>query len=263
MHGAGNDFILFDNRDGSFDGSEYDLFCHLCDRHTGIGADGLMLVTFDKPSHFHLKYYNADGRPAAMCGNGARCAVYYVHQLYPEQEQLRFEIGNSIYQSTIYSRDRIRLDWNVMPKINNTENIRTILTPPFRDAFFVNCGVPHLILWVTSDLDKLDVQKWGKHFREHEFFRPAGTNVNFVNIGDNSLALRTYERGVEAETLACGTGALSAAMAGRQAGWLQLPVEISVRGGKLRVGMDKKRDILWLEGPARIVYSGEIDPDQF
>jgi len=262
MHGAGNDFVLIDNRKNQIRPGENSLIKNLCDRHLGIGADGLMLIDFKDSAHFNLTYFNADGQPAEMCGNGARCAVYFIHLLQPEITDFEFKVGDVDYSGAVTRPHSVRVIWNKAPQIINQPGLSEIIAPDFEQYVFVNSGVPHLILKVKKGLDKLDVSKWGPHYRHHRFFQPAGTNVDFVRIADNKIHIRTFERGVEAETLSCGTGALAAAAVVKEWGYLKLPVQIDYPGGKLKVGVNKNGKY-WLEGPVQRVFEGIINANDF
>ncbi len=262
MHGAGNDFILIDNRRRELDGSENKLFRNLCRRHTGVGADGLMLIDAISGDHFTLKYYNADGKPAEMCGNGARCAVYFASLLKPDKQAFRFSIFDESYRGEITAPEQVRIVWNFTPVIKKFPILKEIIPAEFRRYINVDSGVPHLVLEVNSDLAEVDVARWGKFFRRHRHFAPRGTNVNFIQKGKNGIHIRTYERGVEGETLACGTGAVAAAIAAAEWKLDRFPVNIRAAGGVLKVGIDAADSAFWLEGPVKKVFSGTFNlPD--
>ncbi|GAB4368171.1 MAG: diaminopimelate epimerase [Calditrichia bacterium] len=263
MQAAGNDFILIDNRHRHFTGSESEFFRNLCDRHFGIGADGLMLLDYKIPSRFHLLYLNSDGKPAEMCGNGARCAVYFMHLQQPEQHEFTFQVGSQMYRGEVLEKERVRIFWNTEPRIIREKEWNKSFTGDFPKALFIHSGVPHLVLYVADSLGEVDVAKWGSYFRHHPAFSPEGTNVDFVQIRKDHLDIRTYERGVEAETLACGTGALAAAVAAEFWGDSRLPLDIVAKGGVLRVGREEEKGAFWLEGPVKMVFSGYFDRSDF
>ncbi len=261
MHGAGNDFILFHRRDADFPLEDRQLIHRLCDRHFGIGADGLMVVEPLSVGSFRLFYFNSDGNPASMCGNGARCAVYFAHLYDPGQKAFRIEIGGASYRGEVTGREQVRVEWEKFPEKLPDPGIARILPAQFPRYAFIDSGVPHLVLETSEDLQNLDVAQWGSHFRNHPAFAPAGTNVNFVQkIGDR-LHIRTFERGVEGETLACGTGSLAAALVATEWYGLPSPVRLKAPGGELRVIFHLENRRVWLEGPVKVVFVGEFDPE--
>ncbi len=263
MHGTGNDFILIDNRSHFFTGEEHELFRKLCHRRFGIGADGLMLIDFSSPEFFELKYFNADGKTAEMCGNGARCAVYFVYLLSQQNHQFEFKVCGQKYRGEVKNKDWVKIYWNFNPIIQNIDELENVVSHEFAHYAFINSGVPHLILETKKPIDQIDVVKMGKYFRYHPYFLPQGTNVNFISINQNGVQVRTYERGVEGETLSCGTGALAVACAGVLWDKIQLPVKVFTRGGMLRVGKDNSTGKLWLEGPVKTVFYGFFEQQYF
>jgi diaminopimelate epimerase len=262
MHGAGNDFIIIDNRKNHIKPGENSLIKKLCNRHLGIGADGLMLIHYKNPVHFRITYFNADGQPAEMCGNGARCAIFFMQLVQPEITDFVFKVGDVEYSGFVTGINSVRVIWNEAPQIINRAGLGEIITPDFERFAFVNSGVPHLVLQIKDNLDKIDIRTWGPYYRQHVFFQPAGTNVDFVEIADNKIHIRTFERGVEDETLSCGTGALAAAAAALDWGYLKLPVQIITNGGTLQVGLNEN-DKYWLEGPVQKVFEGKFSKSDF
>lgn len=263
MHGTGNDFILIDNRAGFFSGREHGLFKRLCHRNFGIGADGLMLIDFGTPQEFSIQYFNSDGKPADMCGNGARCAVFFVHLLNPEINDFTFSVHKKSYRGRTEKKEWTQVFWNETPAIKNDFDLNMIDPDEFSQALFVHSGVPHLILEVREALSKVDVNRWGKYFRNHSEFAPNGVNVNFIKIFKDYLQIRTFERGVEGETLACGTGALASAISADYWKKLKFPVKIFARGGQLQVGKEENTGRMWLAGPVKVVYQGSFNRDNF
>jgi diaminopimelate epimerase len=257
MHGAGNDFIVIDNRNEYITGQDQKLIQRLCRRNFGIGADGLMLIQFKEPDQFHISHFNADGHPAEMCGNGARCAVWFMSLLNPEKKRFQFEIFNKFYLAEVVSPNRIRIFWKSIPEVIEDKQLEQYLPKDFIKYSIVDSGVPHLVLLSDLPVDTIAVEKWGRYFRYHKYFVPKGINVNFIQIDKGNVNIRTFERGVEGETLACGTGAIASALAGQYWKKIGLPVDIMAKGGKLRVGMEQ--DQLWLEGPVQKVFSGSFD----
>ncbi|MBV9391966.1 MAG: diaminopimelate epimerase, partial [Verrucomicrobia bacterium] len=209
MSGAGNDFILLDNRHGELC-LEREQIALLCDRHRGVGADGLLIV--ERPqgaADFRMRYYNQDGGEAEMCGNGARCFARYAGRLDGSKTSLNFETVAGLIEAKI-------LDSSVQLAMTKPINLELDRTISIDDRKFsihsVNTGVPHAVIFVEN-LESIDIRSLGSQIRFHRAFAPEGTNANFVQIQENGkLAIRTYERGVEGETLACGTGVVAAAL---------------------------------------------------
>jgi len=228
LSATGNDFILFDNRDKKFSGEEHEFFRQMCQRRQGIGADGILLIGTSDKFHFSLTYFNSDGYIGEMCGNGARAAAYYAvtHKLAPDE--VGFDVLGVAYRA-IVDGDRVKL---FMPRpVEIRENPGVIEEPGFQEGGYLNVGVPHYVLFV-GDVAKIDVETIGKKYRYHQAFQPWGTNVNFIEILDRSnLNIRTYERGVEQETLACGTGAISAAILAKLQKNIELPVTVHAPAG--------------------------------
>lgn len=262
MHGAGNDFILILNDAGYLTGDEQGLIENLCRRRFGIGADGLMLLEALTDEGFDLKFFNSDGRPASMCGNGARTAVYLAHQMRPAIRQFRFRVWGTVYRGQVTGDKQIRIYWPETPRLKNLPAAVSGEWEEFGRILWIDTNVPHLIVETRVPLTTLDVARWGSFFRHHSLFQPQGTNVNFVCLRSGQIDIRTFERGVEGETLACGTGALAAAFAATHWGSSVLPVTINARGGRLQVGATADGQY-WLEGPVQPVYSGSFEPEHF
>lgn len=264
MQGAGNDFVLIDNTAGIFRGDEARFFKNLCVRHTGIGADGVMLVEHNESADFTLKYFNSNGLPAEMCGNGARCAVYLANYLGLAPEKCTFQIGREIYKAEILAGQSVRLQMQLPKILLTTDQTRSLLTKEFKQGMSINTGVPHLVLETRQPLDDMDVIGLGSKYRYHEKFKPAGTNVNFVlPQGKNRLLARVYERGVEAETLACGSGAVACAIfANKIYGW-DSPISVHFPGGILTVEFEPGYDKIFLIGPVEPVFEGDFESANF
>jgi diaminopimelate epimerase len=264
MHGGGNDFVLMDHRSRFIPDGEQPRFAQrVCHRQLGAGADGLILIEDSDKADFKWRFYNADGSEPEMCGNGGRCAARFavMHKIAPEN--LAFETLAGIIQAEVRGR-RVKLamagvgDFNLHQVIPLDEINVT--------GHFVRVGVPHLVVPV-ADLEAAPVTEWGRLLRFHPLFQPAGTNVNFVRFtGPKSLAIRTYERGVEDETLACGTGSVAAALVGACLGKLDSPVAVHTRGGEiLHVHFKPQAGAcgeVYLEGDALVVYRGELWVDE-
>jgi len=261
MNGAGNDFVVVDNLDGSLALSEADI-ARLCDRHRGVGADGLLAVEPSRAeADFRMRYYNADGGEADMCGNGARCFARFAARLLPSlPESISFETPAGLI--------RARFSGNLVT-INMSEP-RDLMEPAAMEVaglgacrvHYLNTGVPHAVVFV-DDVDSVDVTESGASLRWNPAFAPQGANANFAQIlPQGSLALRTFERGVEGETLACGTGVCATALLHHIATGTPSPVTVQVRGGEiLEVGFDAT-GTPWnvtLTGPADFVFDGKIE----
>jgi diaminopimelate epimerase len=259
MNGAGNDFVMLDNLDGRLELAPGEI-AHLCDRHRGVGADGVLIV--ERPANgadFRMRYYNADGGEAEMCGNGARCFARYASRITGREGAVSFETPAGVIRAECQG-ENVRLAMSQPRDLALDREIRlagrTVL------AHSVNTGVPHAIVFV-EDLGKTDVRGLGAALRYHQDFAPKGTNANFVEVIDErTAAIRTYERGVEDETLACGTGVVAAALILHEKRGAPSPVAVRVRGGDtLLVSFEKEggvyRDVS-LTGPADFVFDGEI-----
>ena len=257
MNGSGNDFILMDNRDSSLNLSK-EKIVELCHRQKGIGADGLLLVEKGrKKENFRFRYYNADGKEVAMCGNGARCFSWYVSEilLNGKQSSLCLETGAGDCKAEIFGRE-VRIE---MPKV---EKINLNLEVDKKQIHFLNTGVPHVVE-IVENLEKLDVKEKGSFWRYHPYFSPEGTNANFVCFKNSEIQIRTYERGVEEETLACGTGAVASAIICSLLYELEAPLPVCVRNGdKLIVDFEKTGNSsvekIKMTGPTELNYIGQI-----
>jgi diaminopimelate epimerase len=260
MNGAGNDFILFDNRTGDID-LDRNQIAQLCDRHRGIGADGILLL--EKPTNladFRMRYFNADGGEAEMCGNGARCFARFANKVSGQKAKISFETPAGVISAELKG-DLVTL------RMTDPTDMRLNLDLPVvaenKTVHFINSGVPHVVIPVAK-IDDADVRREGAAIRHHKMFSPNGTNVNFIeNRGPNKIAIRTYERGVEDETLACGTGIVASALIFAASGNTNGPISVIARGGdQLEVGFEKSGDRfrnVTLTGPAEFVFEGTID----
>jgi diaminopimelate epimerase len=265
---TGNDFILIEDLDQSFPAEDHRWIAALCRRRTGIGADGLILIQKSMRCDFRMRYFNADGHEAEMCGNGARAALHFAHQIgmtgrYSRFESLKAEHEGQVQKTEVGVRLQPPSDdqdvpleiWeDIKEKLKGLQGTNLAgLTP----IGHVKIGVPHFVL-KAENLRTVPVEKLGPVLAHHAYF-PAGTNVNFIQVSDRqNLQIRTFERGVEAETLSCGTGAAASAFLGWRKGLLDFPVKIQARGGKLTVDFDTSTGSFWLWGPVVPVYSGRI-----
>jgi diaminopimelate epimerase len=250
--GTGNDFIMIDNRDLSFQKDNTALINQLCDRRFGIGADGLILLENDANVDFKMVYYNSDGNESSMCGNGGRCIVAFAKQLSVIDQTATFIAVDGLHNATILDQKTIALQM---------KDVDEVL---IHDSYvFLNTGSPHHVTMV-NDLQQMDVKQSGKTIRYSELYGEVGSNVNFVSqISENHFAIRTYERGVEDETLSCGTGATAVAIAMNAiCKTKQNHITIDVQGGQLVISFrvnDSGYEEVFLEGPAEFVFEGEVN----
>ncbi|MBV8226471.1 MAG: diaminopimelate epimerase [Verrucomicrobia bacterium] len=259
MNGAGNDFVLIDNRSGALKLTR-DQIAFLCDRHRGIGADGVLLAEpATGAADFRMRYYNNDGGEAEMCGNGARCFSRFLNSIAGPLSQISFETRAGIIRAEIEG-EHVKLGMG-RPRdllLNRTLDVGGVKL----STHFVNTGVPHVVTFV-DDTESTPVEVWGAEIRFHAAFRPNGTNANFVEeLEPGKLAIRTYERGVEAETLACGTGVIAAALIYSALSNAPAPLRLRVRGGDwlevgFRVNGQEFEDVT-LKGPADFTFEGCI-----
>lgn len=262
MSGSGNDFIIIDNRRSVVPFEDpSDFAAQVCRRKMSVGADGLILLETSDCADFRWRFFNSDGSTAEMCGNGARCAARFAFLHGIAGEKMRFETLAGIIGAQVQD-DQVR--------IRMTDPCDLVLageldTGQERIAYSsINTGVPHVVIEV-DDLEKVDVTSLGRRIRRHSSFAPAGTNVNFMaSVPDAAWAVRTYERGVEDETLACGTGIAAAALVLAAAKSLTSPIRLKARSGTwLKVYFTREAESfkeLFLEGDARIVYQGRMGP---
>jgi len=247
--GTGNDFVVIDNRENIFPEGDHALVEKLCDRRFGIGGDGLMLLDNADGYDFKMVYYNADGRPSSMCGNGGRCLVAFAKKLGIINNAARFIASDGPHDATIDESGLVNLH------MSDVSDIKT------GDGYiFLDTGSPHHIEFVP-DVRQVNVARLGARIRYSELYGDAGSNINFAQQNpDGSFSLRTYERGVEDETLSCGTGATATAIAAFAQGTTLLEkVTIHVEGGTLEVSFKKDGDNftdVWLKGPAELAFQG-------
>ncbi|MGE5314539.1 MAG: diaminopimelate epimerase [Acidobacteriota bacterium] len=268
MSGAGNDFVVIDNRQ--------QLILHpdaaartLCDRRLGIGADGLLLVEKSTLADFTMKYYNADGSSGGMCGNGGRCiAMFAFREHIADHRLMRFDALEYVYQAEVTDgmvilsmKNPVDLRLNKRLKVNGLDVC----------YHFINTGTAHCVVLMdenpglfAADFESASINELGRAIRQHADFAPFGTNVNFIDVRDSAIVQRTYERGVEDETLACGTGSVASSIIVHLLRGVAMPVTVRVRSGELlRIdftedGATKGITNVTLEGSARIVYEGTV-----
>lgn len=245
--GTGNDFVMIDDRANTFDLNDHKLIAHLCHRKFGIGADGLILIRHHEVADFEMVYYNADGYHTSLCGNGSRCAVKFASQLGIVTDTCRFMTVEGILDARI-EKDLVHIK---MPDVQNVET--------HEDHFFLHTGSPHHVCYI-NDIENYDVFSNGRNIRSGSPYFEEGSNVNFVQtISDAHIFVRTYERGVEDETLSCGTGVTAAALTQGIRGATS-PVNVKTLGGDLQISFEKRDDEsfknIFLIGPAIMVFEG-------
>ncbi len=260
MNGAGNDFVLLDNRAGNLRLTREQVV-QLCHRQRGVGADGLMLLVPCKSgkADWAWDFYNSDGSTAEMCGNGARCFARYVQRVTGAKERVTFETIAGVI-SAEFKGDRVAIGLTAPHSLRLNESVP--LAGGVQTIHSLNTGVPHAVLFV-EDADKAMVQPIGNEIRFHPHFAPKGTNVNFAQIlSPGHLRVRTYERGVEGETLACGTGVTAAALIAARLHGFVSPVQVQVQGGdQMEVSFGRDSDAFTdvrLTGPADFAFEGRI-----
>jgi diaminopimelate epimerase len=249
--GTGNDFVMIDNRSNTFPKENSELVAHLCNRRFGIGADGLILLETDTETDFRMVYYNSDGNLSSMCGNGGRCLVAFAKKLNVIQTETTFVATDGLHYANVADDGIVSLQMIDVAAIKNTSEYSYLYT-----------GSPHHVQLVDN-LEQYNVKENGAAIRYGNLYGKEGSNINFVKkINENTFSLRTYERGVEDETLACGTGATAVAIAMNAIGQTDLNViNLNVEGGKLTVSFEKgngKYTNVFLKGPAEFVFKGTI-----
>jgi diaminopimelate epimerase len=264
MHGGGNDFVLIDHRERFIPEAEQPRFARrVCHRQLGAGADGLILIEDSPSANFRWRFYNADGSEPEMCGNGGRCAARFAVLNGIAPVDLSFETLAGTIKAEVKGR-RVKL------LMTGVGDFRLDQSIPLEDetlvGHFMKVGVPHVAVPV-GDLEAAPVTRWGRTVRFHPLFAPAGTNVNFIQVeGPQDLRIRTYERGVEDETLACGTGAVASALLSARLGQVKSPVTVHTRGGEALIihftPQGEAFSEVFLEGDALVVYQGELWVDE-
>ncbi len=252
MHGAGNDFIVVDDRARTFPLKDEAFIQRIASRRTGIGCDGILLLQPSDSADLRMRFINPDGGEQSMCGNGARCVARFAQHLGLVSAHMMIETGAGLVHAEVLGEQvRVTLTTPTDLKLDLVIDVEN-------KADFVDTGVPHAVVWV-DDVSIIDLPRHGRAIRMHEQFAPNGTNANFAKVEpDGSLTLRTYERGVEAETLACGTGAAAAAILAAEHGWVKLPVPVHCAGG-FDLVIDVVQGEITLMGGAEKVFDGEVD----
>jgi len=256
MSGTGNDFIVIDNRSKYFTGHEGQLFSRLCQRRVSIGADGLILVEEGMRAPVRMHYYNADGHKASMCGNGARCVGFFVkNQNWMSENHFTLETDGDLHEVTVKDHDvNLRLPAPSQVQLN----VGILEESSWIEGGMINTGVPHYVIFV-KDLDSIPVNDVGSRYRNHKKF-PGGINVNFVqNLSYDTLKIRTFERGIEQETLSCGTGSVASALLASKHYGFSSPISVLTEGGTLVVAFNTDWSDISLAGAVDIIYEGLFD----
>jgi diaminopimelate epimerase len=252
-HGAGNDFIIIDGRDKKIEFNNHILIKNICHRRFGIGADGVIILENDLNYDFKMIYFNSDGYEGTMCGNGGRCIFSFAYSLGLINNVAKFIASDGIHEAYL-KNETIHLKMNAVSEIIK-----------LKDGFFINTGSPHFVR-IEKEANNIDVESLGKKIRYQKRFAPDGVNVNFVSLTGNNIQIATYERGVEAETLSCGTGSVASALAftfDKPDG--NYTYILNAKGGTLSVSFQKSGNNyhdIWLSGPAVKVFDGRIDTEK-
>ncbi|MFP4169158.1 MAG: diaminopimelate epimerase [Desulfonatronovibrionaceae bacterium] len=265
MQGSGNDFILFDNRELCLPADKMSEWAkRLCPRAFAVGADGMIFL--NPPSgpevDYEWDFFNSDGSRAEMCGNGSRCAARLAYMLGLAEAEHVFGTDAGPVAAQVLDRDRVRVQLTAVKEVQTGIDLPALDGGERLSVYFTNTGVPHAVV-ISREVQSVDVYALGRRIRNHDYFAPAGANVNFVQSMDSGrILLRTYERGVEEETYACGTGAAAAVVVARNLGLCGEEVEVTTSGGE-RLGILLEEDRVFLSGPARLVFRGETEVERF
>lgn len=249
MQGTGNDFIIIDNRRLKINSQKLNIK-NLCDRKFGIGADGLLLINSSRQYDFEMKYFNSDGKLASMCGNGGRCITYLAKKLNVIKNKTTFLAADGIHRAEIKNDSAVRLQMKDVSAIKK-------LIPSTRDEYFLNTGSPHFVRFINGNIYSYPVFEEGRKIRNRKEYKAKGVNANFVKVlGKNKIFVRTYERGVEDETLSCGTGVVASALAyivKCKMKNARCTISISTPGGKLKVSAERTA-----KGFQNILFGGKV-----
>ena len=260
MNGSGNDFVIIDNRNEDIKEEQMSSFSKLvCRRRISVGADGVIFITRSETCDFAWRFFNSDGSEAEMCGNGSRCAARFAYLNKIAPRKMKFETTIGPVAAEVLGR-RVKVMLTDPKDLKKDIQMEKLLD--WESIDFINTGVPHVVIRV-KDLEDVPVREVGRKIRFHSIFSPEGTNVNFMRkVGENLIEVRTYERGVEDETLACGTGSIASALISSLRDGNHSPVDVRTKGGEvLRVYFRREKDRffdIWLEGDTNIVYKGTL-----
>lgn len=274
MSGAGNDFVVIDKNINPALVLDKIIIRKLCDRRNGVGADGVITISNSVDYDFEMEYFNADGSTGSLCGNGARCAIKFAENSSRIKDKKAYFLSNAVpFTGEVLDENIIKFDFNPPSKLKFNFKIKA--SGQLMNACFADTGSPHVVIKIEdvlqnpnalrsnySDIDKFPVFELGREIRYLKEFSPGGTNVNFIKIVDGKIYIRTYERGVEDETHACGTGATASALIAHVTDKLESPVSLITRGlDELKVNFNvenQKINNLSLTGPAKTIFSGDI-----
>jgi diaminopimelate epimerase len=253
ISGSGNDFVLFDNRDRFLDGDLRAFAQKVCHRRLGVGADGILLLEKSLEHDFSMRYFNADGGEAEMCGNGARCIAYFACRIGASKERMSFLAKDGLHTAEVRGRG-VKVSLKDPAQIQLGIDLE--LGEKVLSVHFVNTGVPHAVV-LTTDIENAEVVTVGREIRYHPKFAPAGTNADFAQVtGPRALRMRTYERGVEDETLACGTGAAASAILAHLLKKVEPPVSVKTQSGEiLTIHFESEKG-----GVSNVFLEGEVTP---
>jgi len=255
MSGAGNDFIFIDNRDGKANGIDRQtLITKACARNVSVGADGMMLIEDSHKADFKWRFYNCDGSEAEMCGNGARCAGRFSYLNGIAGKKMSFETIAGIIGAEV--KEGVNVKVQLTEPLDKKSDYTLPLENGSIEVSSIDTGVPHVV-WFTDEIEDIDIMRYGSAIRYHDEYAPAGTNVNICSMQGDILRVRTYERGVEGETMACGTGCVACSIFAVEKGLTKSPVTCRTSSGLLlTVYLENSK--VYLEGEARVVYKGEL-----
>jgi diaminopimelate epimerase len=261
MSGTGNDFIVLDNREGRWTGREKDFFASVCRRRFSAGADGVILAQKGEHAPVRMRYFNSDGGEAAMCANGARCTAFYGRNRgFTKEDFFLLEAADGLHEVEVTGA-KVKLEMR-RPR-DFRSGFGFVHQFGIREGGFLDTGVPHLVLFMDGalELKNLDVNAQAPYYRNHRFF-DAGANVNFVQrISPGAIQVRTFERGVEGETLSCGTGCVASALIASRTFGASSPISVRTPGGELEVEFDRDWSNVFLTGAVRMVYEGSLYPE--
>ena len=264
LSGAGNDFVIIDNRDFFFKGDVSEFVRKVSRRGMSVGADGVILVEPSANADFKMRYFNSDGSEGETCGNGSRCIARFAYLKGIAKETMTFETIAGMYQAVIQPDGRVKV------QVSNPKDLKLNITLPVSTGnllvHFINTGVPHAVIPMEQGLDTYDVFNLGREIRNHKAFAPAGTNANFIQVlNEREIRVRTYERGVENETLACGTGSIAAAIIMEILGKAKSPVSLITQSGQvLTISFERNGEQVsnvFLAGEARLVFDGVLNDE--
>lgn len=258
MHGLGNDFIMIDHREEMLQAEDLAAFVRqICRPHFHVGANGVILLETSESADFRMRYFNADGSEGEMCGNGARCVAKFAYRIGVAASDMVFETKDGLYEAKILEKDKVQIKF---PDVS--ANTLSAYTSDVGTLYFLHVGVPHVVFYSTENmkLDDSDFVQTARKIRNNDVHFPNGTNVNIVEVLDDHLAIRTYERGVEEETFACGSGATAAAIVSTILHQASSPIDVETKGGKLIiefVQQGEKFHNITLTGNAQTVFHGK------